>query len=56
MIFEIDREPVAAVVTNNSVNAPAVVMFSSALIYAGAPEHPEGYDMVVKTFRILAFR
>jgi hypothetical protein len=35
------------VVTNYSVNAPADVMFSSALIYAGVPEHPEGHDMVV---------
>jgi hypothetical protein len=56
MIFEIDGEPVAAVVTNNSVNAPADVMFSSALIYAGVPEHPEGHDMVVKTLRIFALR
>ena len=56
MIFEIDGEPVAAVVTNNSVNAPADVMFSSALIYAGVSEHPEGHDMVVKTLRIFALR
>ncbi len=56
MIFEIDGEPVAAVVTNNSVNAPADVMFSIALIYAGVSEHPEGHDMVVKTLRIFALR
>jgi hypothetical protein len=54
--FEIDGEPVAAVVTNNSVNTPADVMFSSALIYAGVPEHPAGHDMVVKTLRIFALR
>jgi hypothetical protein len=56
IIFEIDGEPVAAVVTNNSVNTPADVMFSSALIYAGVPEHPAGHDMVVKTLRIFALR
>jgi hypothetical protein len=44
MIFEIDGEPVAAVVTNNAVNAPADVMFSSALIYDGVPDHPEGHN------------
>jgi hypothetical protein len=52
MIFEIDGEPVAAVVTNNSVKTPADVMFSSALIYAGIPDHPEGHDMVVKSLRV----
>jgi hypothetical protein len=46
----------AAVVINNSVKAPADVMFSSALIYASVPEHPEGHDMVVKTLRIFALR
>lgn len=56
MIFESDGEPVAAVVTNNAVSAPADVMFSSALIYAGVPDHPEGHDMVVKTLRIFALR
>jgi hypothetical protein len=53
MIFEIDGEPVAAVVTNNTVNDLANLMFSSALIYAGVRDHPEGHDMVVKTLRIL---
>jgi beta-glucanase (GH16 family) len=52
MIFSVDGEPAAAVITNNAVNAPADVMFSSALIYAGIPEHPEGHDMVVKSVRI----
>ena len=40
MIFEIDGEPVAAVVTNGSVHPPAMVEISTALIYAGIPEHP----------------
>jgi hypothetical protein len=52
MIFEIDGEPVAAVITRGAVNAPADVMFSSALIYAGAPDDPEGHDMFVKSLRI----
>jgi hypothetical protein len=56
MIFEIDGEPVAAVVTNNSVNAPADVMFSSTLIYAGIPDHPEDHDMVVRSLRIFALQ
>ena len=53
MIFEIDGEPVAAVVTNNAVHVPTDIAFSSALIYAGVPEHPEGHDMVVKTYASL---
>jgi beta-glucanase (GH16 family) len=56
MIFEIDGEPVAAVVTDNSVNAPADVMFSSALIYPGVPDHPEGHDLVVKSLRVFSLR
>jgi hypothetical protein len=55
-IFEIDGEPVAAVVTNNSVNAPADIMFSSALIYAGIPNHAEGLDMTVKSLRVFALQ
>jgi hypothetical protein len=56
LIFEIDGEPVAAAVTNNSVNAPADVMFSSALIYAGVPDHPEAHDMAVKSLRVYALQ
>lgn len=56
MIFEIDGNPVAAVITNKAVNGPTDVAFSSALIYAGIPEHPEGHDVVVKSLRILALQ
>jgi Glycosyl hydrolases family 16 len=56
LIFEIDGEPVAAAVTNNTVVAPANVMFSSALIYPGVPDHPEGHDMIVKLLRIYALQ
>jgi hypothetical protein len=40
---------VAAVVTHNAVKGPTDVAFSSALIYAGVPDHPEGHDMGVKS-------
>ncbi|MDR3616916.1 MAG: glycoside hydrolase family 16 protein [Candidatus Obscuribacterales bacterium] len=52
MIFAIDGEPIAAVVTNGAVIAPADVMFSSALIYDGVPDNAEGHDMHVKSVRI----
>jgi hypothetical protein len=29
-------------------------MFSSALIYAGVPDHPEGHDVIVKSVRVFA--
>jgi beta-glucanase (GH16 family) len=54
MIFAVDGEPVAAVVTNGSVHPPSAVALSSALIYAGIPEHPEGHDVTVRTVRIFA--
>jgi beta-glucanase (GH16 family) len=54
MIFEIDGEPVAAVVTNNAVHGPTDIAFSSALLYAGIPEHPEDHDMAVKSVRVFA--
>jgi hypothetical protein len=55
MIFEIDGEPVAAVVTDGAVHPPSDIALSSALIYAGIPEHPEGHDMSVRSVRIFAF-
>ncbi|WP_114205532.1 family 16 glycosylhydrolase [Acidisarcina polymorpha] len=56
LIFEVDGEPVAAAVTNNSIKAHADVMLSSALIYPGIPDHPEGHDMFVKSLRIYALQ
>jgi beta-glucanase (GH16 family) len=56
MVFEIDGEPVAAVVTNNSVRNPTDVALSTALIYAGIPDHPEGHDMLVQSVRIFALQ
>ena len=52
MIFEVDGEPVAAVVNNNAVMGPADVRISTALIYAGIPDHPEGHDVVVRSVRV----
>ena len=54
MIFEIDGEPVAAVVTNGAVHGPTDVAFSSALIYAGIPAHPPGHDVLVRSVRVFA--
>jgi beta-glucanase (GH16 family) len=54
MIFEVDGEPVAAVVTNNAVMEPADVRISTALIYAGIPDHPEGHDVVVRSVQVFA--
>ena len=54
MVFAVDGEPVAAVVTNGSVHPPTDVALSTALIYAGIPEHPEGHDVVVRSVRIFA--
>jgi hypothetical protein len=56
MVFEIDGEPMAAVVTNGSVHPPSDVALSTALIYAGIPEHPEGHDVLVRSVRIFALQ
>ena len=56
MIFEVDGAPVAAVVTNGAVHPPSAVMLSTALIYAGIPEHPEGHDVLVRSVRVFAYR
>jgi hypothetical protein len=56
LIFEIDGEPVAATVTNNSVHGPSDIAFSSALIYAGIPAHPEGHDVLVQSVRVYAYQ
>jgi beta-glucanase (GH16 family) len=56
MIFEIDGEPVAAVLTNNAVKGPTDIAFSSALIYAGIPAHPEGHDVNVESVRVFEYQ
>jgi|SRR5450631_264029 hypothetical protein len=55
MVFAIDGEPVAAVVTH--VKGPAAIRFSTALgDWAGGNvgDHPEGHGMVVQSFRAFA--
>jgi beta-glucanase (GH16 family) len=56
LIFAIDEEPVAAVVTHGAVHPPTNVAVSSALIYAGIPQHAEGHDMLVRSVRVFAYR
>jgi beta-glucanase (GH16 family) len=56
MIFEIDGEPVAAVITNGAVHPPTDVAFSTALIYAGIPDHPEGHDAIVQSLWVFALQ
>ncbi len=56
MVFAIDGEPIAAVVTNGSVQPPTDVALSTELIYAGIPEHPEGHDVLVRSVRIFAIQ
>ena len=56
MVFEIDGQPIAAVVTQ-SVKAPAAIRFSTALgDWAGGKvgDHPEGHWMAVQSFRAFA--
>jgi beta-glucanase (GH16 family) len=55
LIFEVDGEPVAALITNGAIKGPANVWLSAALAdWAGGsvPDHPEGHGMVVKSLRI----
>ena len=54
MIFEIDGEPVAPLSPTTPSTAPPDIAFSSALIYAGIPEHPEDHDRVAKSVRVFA--
>jgi len=56
MVFEVDGEPVAAVITK-AVKGPAAIRFSTALgDWAGGkvPDHPEGHGMAVQSFRAFA--
>lgn len=56
IIFEVDGEPVAAVVTHHAIKGPAGILLSSALAYPGAPAHPEGHDMIVQSVRVFAYQ
>jgi beta-glucanase (GH16 family) len=55
MIYEVDGEPIAAVVTRGAVKGPATVRLSTALAdWAGGkvPDHPEGHGMAERSLRI----
>ena len=54
MIFEVDGEPVAAIVTGGAVKGSADIRFSTALgNFGGAiPENPAGHEMVVKSLTV----
>jgi hypothetical protein len=55
MVYEVDGEPIAAVVTHGAVKGPATVRLSTALAdWAGGkvPDHPEGHLMTVQSLRI----
>lgn len=55
MVYEVDGQPIAAVVTHGAVKGPATVRLSTALAdWAGGkvPDHPEGHLMTVQSLRI----
>ena len=53
MIFEVDREPVAALVTNNAVKGPHRCRFFQRAYLCRHTGPSGGHDMVVKPPRIL---
>ena len=57
MVYEIDGEPIAAVVTNGSAKGPATIRLSTALAdWAGGkvPDHPLGHLMTVRSLRVFS--
>jgi hypothetical protein len=57
LIYEVDGDPVEALILNQSIKGPTDVRLSSALgNWAGgpAPDNPEGHDVLVRTLRIYA--
>lgn len=56
IIYEVDGEPIAALLSNNSVKGSVSVKLSTALgewAHGPVPEHPEGHGMMVKSLRIV---
>ncbi len=58
LIFEVDGEPVAAVVTHGAIATPASLRLSSALAaFAGkVAADPVGHNMVVRSVHVFAYR
>ena len=54
IIFEMDRQPVAAITTNGAITKAADIRFSTAVMeYAGKiPDNPAGHHMFVKSLRV----
>ena len=54
IIFEVDGEPINAIVTNEAIKEGADIRFSTAVMdYAGKiPVHPENHDMTVNSLRV----
>lgn len=53
VLYEIDGQPIAAAVTGGAVHPPTNVALSTALVYTGIPDHPEGHDLQVRSIRIV---
>ncbi|MGB7193364.1 MAG: glycoside hydrolase family 16 protein [Collimonas pratensis] len=59
LIFEVDGDPVAALVINGAIKGPANIWLSAALADwagGGVPDHPEGHGMVVKSLRVIGLK
>jgi beta-glucanase (GH16 family) len=57
MVYEVDGEPIAAVVTNGAVKGAVTIRFSTVLgDWAGGkvPDHPENHDMMVQWLHVFA--
>jgi beta-glucanase (GH16 family) len=54
LIFEVDGEPVAAIVTHGAIVKPVDIRFSTALAdFAGkVPDNPAGHNMDVRSLRV----
>lgn len=58
LIFEVDGEPLAAVVTHDAIATAAELRFSGALAdFAGkVATDPAGHDVLVRSVRVIAYR
>jgi len=56
VVFEVDGQPINAIITKGQIHGAAQVRFSTGLMqYAGkVPEHPENHAMEVKSLRVFA--
>ena len=54
IIFEVDGQPIAAIITNGAITKAADIRFSTAVMeYAGKiPDNPAGHHMYVRSLRV----